>query len=60
LREALDAVLPDDLERWSEVAARERIAWKRFGMAMSERRPALLRALVELYATERFAGEVSP
>jgi len=50
LREALDAVLPDDLDRWIVVATAARHAWKRDGVAMAERRPLLLRALERLYA----------
>lgn len=49
LREALEAVLPDDLERWFEVAQAARAAWKRDGIAMPERRPLLLRALNRIY-----------
>ncbi len=50
LREALDAVLPEDLDRWIEVATSERVAWKRAGVPMAERRPLLLDALNRLYA----------
>lgn len=49
LREALDAVLPDDLERWIDVANAARAAWKRAGTPLAERRPLLLRALERLY-----------
>ena len=49
LREALEAVLPDDLERWSEVATRIRSEWKRDQVPMAQRRPLLLRALDRLY-----------
>jgi len=51
LREALDAILPDDLETWIDVAKRARRDWKRDGVPMPERRPLLLRALDRLYAT---------
>ena len=50
LREALEAVLPDDLERWIDVAVAARADWKRAGVAMAERRPLLLRALDRIYA----------
>lgn len=50
LREALDAVLPAQLERWIEVAKAERVAWKHAGIPMVERRPLLLLALNRLYA----------
>jgi uroporphyrin-III C-methyltransferase/precorrin-2 dehydrogenase/sirohydrochlorin ferrochelatase len=49
LREALDAVLPRDLGEWMEVARRERLHWRRDGVAMAKRRPLLLRALNRLY-----------
>lgn len=50
LREALDAVLPRELERWIDVARAEREAWKREALPMAERRPRLLDALNRLYA----------
>ena len=50
LREALDAVLPRDLERWIELATAARLEWKRDRVPMAERRPLLLRALQRLYA----------
>jgi uroporphyrin-III C-methyltransferase/precorrin-2 dehydrogenase/sirohydrochlorin ferrochelatase len=49
LREALDAVLPDDLERWIDVATAARAEWKRAGIPIGERRPLLLRALDRIY-----------
>lgn len=49
LREALDAVLPLDLDRWIEVANEARRDWKRAQVPMPERRPLLLRALDRLY-----------
>jgi uroporphyrin-III C-methyltransferase/precorrin-2 dehydrogenase/sirohydrochlorin ferrochelatase len=50
LREALEAILPDELELWSEVAKSERAAWKKARVPMHERRPLLLRALDRLYS----------
>lgn len=50
LREALDALLPKELEKWIEVAKAERIAWKRSGVPMAQRRPLLLAALNRIYA----------
>ncbi len=50
LREALEAILPDELELWIDVAKSERAAWKRARVPMVERRPLLLRALDRLYA----------
>jgi uroporphyrin-III C-methyltransferase / precorrin-2 dehydrogenase / sirohydrochlorin ferrochelatase len=49
LREALEAVLPDDLEAWMAEAERLRAGWRQTGVPMSDRRPALLRALNQLY-----------
>jgi uroporphyrin-III C-methyltransferase/precorrin-2 dehydrogenase/sirohydrochlorin ferrochelatase len=57
LREALEAILPDDLERWIDVAVAARADWKRAGTPMSERRPLLLRALDRVY---RSAAAASP
>lgn len=50
LREALDALLPDDLERWIDLAIEQRAAWKQAQIPITERRPLLLRALDDLYA----------
>ena len=52
LREALEAVLPDDLGAWVEIGERARAGWKQRGLAMGERRPLLLRALQDLYAAK--------
>jgi uroporphyrin-III C-methyltransferase/precorrin-2 dehydrogenase/sirohydrochlorin ferrochelatase len=49
LREALDALLPLDLDRWIEVANEARRDWKAAKVPMPERRPLLLRALNKLY-----------
>jgi uroporphyrin-III C-methyltransferase/precorrin-2 dehydrogenase/sirohydrochlorin ferrochelatase len=49
LREALEAVLPEDLARWVEVAVAARADWKRAGIPIAERRPLLLRALARVY-----------
>jgi uroporphyrin-III C-methyltransferase / precorrin-2 dehydrogenase / sirohydrochlorin ferrochelatase len=51
LREALDALLPQDLERWIDVANLARRDWKAAQVPMPERRPLLLRALDRLYST---------
>jgi siroheme synthase-like protein len=51
LREAVEAMLPEDLERWIAVAIATRGEWKAANIPISERRPLLLRALAELYAT---------
>ena len=49
VREALDAVLPHDLADWVETARKQRIRWRRDGVAMERRKPLLLRALNQLY-----------
>jgi len=56
LREALEAVLPEELERWIDVARAARADWKRAGVAMAERRPLLLRALDRIYAAAPIAA----
>jgi sulfate adenylyltransferase len=50
LREALEAVLPEDLERWLVEARAQRTKWRAEGVPMPKRRPLLLQALNELYA----------
>lgn len=49
VREALEALLPDDLERWMDVSREARQGWLAERVPMEERRPLLLRALVDLY-----------
>ena len=49
LREAIDALLPADLDRWSACARELRVEWKRDGVPMAERRPQLIEALKGLY-----------
>lgn len=49
LREAIDALIPDDVARWVDVARQARIDWKRERVPMAQRRPRLLQALVDLY-----------
>lgn len=49
LREALDAILPHDLDRWMDVAKQARAEWKAARVPITERRPLLLRALHRLY-----------
>jgi siroheme synthase-like protein len=50
LREALDAVLPADLDTWVAEARRLKTGWRRDRVPMTERRPLLLSALNQLYA----------
>jgi siroheme synthase-like protein len=49
LREALETVLPDDLDAWMTTARDARRAWLAQGVPMAERRPLLLKALNDLY-----------
>ena len=49
LREGLDALLPDDLDRWMSSAREIRTRWKSNGTPMAQRRPQLLEALIALY-----------
>lgn len=57
LREALDAMLPDDLEEWSVRAHELRQSWRARGVPMEARRPELLEALNALYASRRRADD---
>ena len=49
LREAFDAFLPGDLDRWMAAADAARRAWKAQDVPMEQRRPQLLEVLNELY-----------
>ena len=49
LREALDAWLPGDLDRWMDAADEARREWRRDGVPMERRRPRLLEMLNRLY-----------
>jgi uroporphyrin-III C-methyltransferase/precorrin-2 dehydrogenase/sirohydrochlorin ferrochelatase len=49
LREALAAVLPEDLEAWVHAAQRARAQWRARGVPIEERRRLLLEALNRLY-----------
>lgn len=49
IREALELVLPADGDGWLPLAEKLRAAWKQSPVPMSERRPMLLRALIEKY-----------
>lgn len=50
VREALEALLPEELDRWMECARASRREWLEKKVPMSERRPLLLEALNTLYA----------
>jgi siroheme synthase-like protein len=49
MREALEAVLPDDLESWMACARDARKHWLAEGVPMEHRRPLLLEALARIY-----------
>jgi uroporphyrin-III C-methyltransferase / precorrin-2 dehydrogenase / sirohydrochlorin ferrochelatase len=57
LREALDALLPAELERWVEIAQKARADWKRSGTPITARRSLLLRALIQRYRADVFPIE---
>ena len=50
LREALDALLPDDLDQWMATARAEREAWTRDAVPIDGRKPRLLEALNRRYS----------
>ena len=51
LREALEVVLPDDLPGWLQLAQSLRREQREAGVPIAHRRPLLLRALTNLYAS---------
>ena len=56
IREALEVLLPDDLEKWMASAQEARRGWLAQGVPMAERRPMLLEALNEIYERKRTAN----
>jgi siroheme synthase-like protein len=56
MREALEAVLPEDLDAWMETARDARRRWLAEGVPMEQRRPLLLEALDQLYEKRRAAS----
>ena len=55
MREALEVLLPEDLDKWMASAQEARRGWLAQGVPMAERRPMLLQALNELYEGKRAA-----
>ena len=55
LREGLDAVLPDDVDRWLAVSDALRAEWRRTALPMQQRRPLLLDAINRLYEAREAA-----
>jgi uroporphyrin-III C-methyltransferase/precorrin-2 dehydrogenase/sirohydrochlorin ferrochelatase len=49
LREALDGLIPEEIESWARIAQELRTYWKADGVPLAQRRPLLLRALNQLY-----------
>jgi uroporphyrin-III C-methyltransferase/precorrin-2 dehydrogenase/sirohydrochlorin ferrochelatase len=49
LREAIDAMLPSDLDRWLDTADEARRSWRQDDVPVEKRRPRLLEALNRLY-----------
>ena len=56
VREALESLLPDDLDDWMTCARAARRKWLAAGVPMAERRPLLLQALNELYEQKASAA----
>jgi siroheme synthase-like protein len=56
LREALEVLLPEDLDQWMASAQEARRGWLAQGVPMAERRPMLLAALNEIYERKRAAS----
>jgi uroporphyrin-III C-methyltransferase/precorrin-2 dehydrogenase/sirohydrochlorin ferrochelatase len=57
LREAIDAMLPHDLETWMLRAHELRRTWRERQIPMADRRPELLDALNALYEPRRAPGD---
>jgi siroheme synthase-like protein len=53
LRQALERLLPADLEEWTRVARETRRLWHQEGVPIAERRPRLLQVLNEIYEESR-------
>jgi siroheme synthase-like protein len=60
LREGIDALLPDDLDRWTAAARDARAEWKARGIPMDQRRPLLLDALIDLYPSAGLKARPAP
>jgi uroporphyrin-III C-methyltransferase/precorrin-2 dehydrogenase/sirohydrochlorin ferrochelatase len=58
VREALEALLPDDLDGWMACAREARREWLEKQVPMAERRPILLDALNKMYEHRRVADGV--
>lgn len=59
LREALDDLLPAELDGWVREATRQREVWKRDGVPMEQRRGRLLQRLNEIYGRRRLDADAA-
>jgi uroporphyrin-III C-methyltransferase/precorrin-2 dehydrogenase/sirohydrochlorin ferrochelatase len=59
LREAIDALLPRDLEAWLAESDRLRAKWRRDRTPMTGRRPELARAILDLYGAQALTEQSS-
>jgi uroporphyrin-III C-methyltransferase/precorrin-2 dehydrogenase/sirohydrochlorin ferrochelatase len=53
IREGLESLLPEEMDRWGEVAQQARASWKAEALPMAARRPRLLEALNQIYQDRR-------
>ena len=60
MREALEVMLPEELDRWMERAREARRDWLARKVPTAERRPLLLEALNELYERRSAANREQP
>ena len=60
IREALNAVLPNDLADWMRTARDQRRQWRHDRVPMESRKPLLLRALNDIYDTRTVHGAAAP
>jgi uroporphyrin-III C-methyltransferase/precorrin-2 dehydrogenase/sirohydrochlorin ferrochelatase len=56
VREALETLLPEELDRWMDCARAARREWLERQVPMADRRPLLLEALNALYAERAMVG----
>lgn len=59
MREALETLLPDDLEAWMTCARESRREWLARKVPMAERRPMLLEALNRIYDARQARAEAA-
>jgi siroheme synthase-like protein len=57
MREALEVLLPEELDAWMACAQDARREWLAQGVPMAERRPILLAAINEIYERRRAASQ---